>query len=281
MKGEKEMKKPNLKAVTKNITKVIEKNSPQILTGAGISLAFTTTVLAVKATPKAIRLIDDEKYNKNREAIEEARDNGFEITPDELDGLKPMEVVKVTWKCYIPAVITGAMSVACLIGANSVHTRRTAALATAYKISETALSEYKEKVVETIGEKKEKVIRDKIAKDKVEEKPVSKTEVIISDKGETLCFDSISGRYFKSDIDTIKKAENYLNKQMLSEMYISLTEFYNEIGLPATKVSDQLGWNIDGGLIEVTFSSQIADDGRPCLVLDYLVAPRYDYSTLM
>ena len=67
---------------------------------------------------------------------------------------------------------------------------------------------------------------------------------------------------------------------MLSEMYISLTEFYNEIGLEPTKISDDLGWDLDDGLIELDISSQITDDGRPCIVIDYLVAPRYDYSKL-
>ena len=37
------------------------KHSPEILTGVGIAGMITTTVLAVKATPKALRLIDDKK----------------------------------------------------------------------------------------------------------------------------------------------------------------------------------------------------------------------------
>ena len=116
---------------------------------------------------------------------------------------------------------------------------------------------------------------------KVEKNPVSTTEVFITEKGNTLCYDSISGRYFKSDIEKIKSVINYLNKKMLNEMYVSLSDFYNEIGLSHTNISDELGWNIDGGLIEVDFSSQISEDGTPCLVIDYYVAPRYDFSSLM
>lgn len=70
--------------------------------------------------------------------------------------LKPLEVVKAAWKPYIPAAITGSLSVACLVGASRVNFKRNAALATAYTLSEKVLKDYKDSVVETIGEKKRK-----------------------------------------------------------------------------------------------------------------------------
>ena len=103
----------------------------------------------------------------------------------------------------------------------------------------------------------------------------------VVEKGNTLCYDSISGRYFKSDIEKIKKAENELNKKMLNEMYLSLNEFYDELGLRPTSLGNELGWNIDDGLIDIHFSSQLSEDDQPCLVLDYCVAPRYGYERLM
>lgn len=244
----------------KNTRTTMAKHSPDILMGIGVTGMITTTVLAVKATPKAIDIIEKEQRVRREE-------------------LTKRDKVKVCWKCYIPATTTGIFSIACLIGSRSVNARRSAALATAYKISETALSEYKEKVVETIGEKKEQAIREKVSKERIDKKPVSKSEVIITKAGNTLCYDSISGRYFKSDIERIKRAENVLNKRMLSgDMYVSLSEFYDELGLEPTAISDELGWDIDKGMIELEFSSQIADDGTPCIVVDYAVAPRYDFS---
>lgn len=256
------MKKPDVTKIIKNTKAVMSKHSPEILTAIGIAGMISSTVLAVKATPKALMLIEDARYEKGED-------------------LTAIEKTKACWKCYIPAAVSGVTSAACLIGANSVNAKRNAALATAYKISETALTEYKEKVVETIGEKKEKTVRDKVAKGKVDKNPVSKNEIIITEKGNTLCYDAISGRYFKSDIEKIKKAANELNRRMLSEMYISLNEFYHSLGLHETSLGDNLGWNIDEGLIDLDFSSQIADDGTPCIVVDYLIAPRYDYSKLM
>ncbi len=66
---------------------------------------------------------------------------------------EPKDIIKTAWPCYIPAAV-GAISVFCLIGASSTNLRRNAALATAYTLSESTLKEYQEKVVETIGEKR-------------------------------------------------------------------------------------------------------------------------------
>ncbi len=254
------MNKPNLSKIAKWIRTAISKHSPEILTGIGIAGMVTTTVMAVRATPKALILIEDKKVE------------------NDVDELTPVETIKTTWTCYIPAAITGCLSIFCLIGANSVNARRNAALATAYTLSESALKEYQEKVIEAIGEKKEQSVRDAVAKDRIDRNPVSNREVIITERGNTLCYDVISGRYFKSDIDKLKKVENELNRQMRDEMYISLNEFYYEIGLNPTNIGDDLGWSIDHGYIDLNFSSQLAEDGTPCLVINYQVAPRYEYN---
>ena len=254
------MGKTNLATIAKDIRKFASKRSPEILTGIGIAGMITTTILAVRATPKALKLIEDQKEEES------------------VDELSSFEVVKVAWKPYIPAMVTCIASTACLIGASSVNTKRNAALATAYKLSETALSEYRDKVVETIGEKKERIVRDKVAEERVKKNPVSKNEVIVTGNGKTLCFDPISGRYFMCSIETIKKAENTLNKQMVHDIsgYVSLNEFYDELGLDHTSVGNDLGWNTNQ-LIDIDFSSQLNDNGEPSVVLDYLVAPKCDY----
>ena len=254
------MSKQNAARVVHAIKDTFEKRTPEILTGIGIAGMITTTVLAVKATPKAILFLNDRKDELEAESLP--------IT----------EVVKTTWKCYIPAAVTCGASVACLIGANSVNLKRNAALATVYKLSEAALSEYRDAVVETIGEKKERSIRDKVAEKRVKKNPVTKSDVIVTGNGMTLCFDAISGRYFQSSMQKIESAKNKINERMLCENYVSLNDLYEELGMECTKIGDDLGWNIFGdGLLDISFSSQLADDGTPCLVMDYSVAPRYNY----
>lgn len=270
------MKKLTMPAGTKKIQKVLTRKSPEILTGIGIAGVITTTVLAVKVTPKALQLIDEAERKK---AVAWNNENpDYDNGADRIK-LTKTETVKAAWKPYIPVVVTGVCSVACIIGANSVHLKRNAALATAYQLSTTAFNEYKEKVVETIGEKKEKVVRQNIAKDKVEKNPVSKTEVFVTGNGTSLFYDPLSGRYFESDMNKIEKAVNNLNWSMNNgnEPYISLTQLYDELGLSHTGVSDEIGWKVEDGNIELAVSAQVSDDGRPCLVMDFLRAPEYGY----
>lgn len=263
-----------LKAVDdlKNLTM---KHSPEILMGIGITGMLSSTVMAVRATPKALILIEEEKRRINSDILESTG----EVV--KIEKLKPSDLVRTTWKCYLPAAITASVSIACLIGASKVNMRRNAALATAYAMSESTLKAYQKKVVEVVGEKKDAVIRDAVAKERVEKHPVKSSEVIITGSGETLCYDVLSGRYFKSDIEKLRRTENELNKRMRDEIFISLNEFYYEIGLDGIKIGDDVGWNIDNGYIEMNFSSQLSSEGTPCLVVDYLVAPEYDYKRRM
>lgn len=254
------MSKEGLKRTIKSAGRVLTKYSPGILTGIGITGMIGATFMAVKATPKALYLIDTKK--------EEA----------EVEELTPVETIKTCWTCYIPATLTTVLSAACLIGASTVSAKRNAALATAYSISEAALREYQEKVVEVVGEKKEKAVRDAVAKNQIERDPVTKSEVVIIDSNSnTLCYEPLSGRYFKSTIDKIKKAEIKLDRQMIQEMYVSLNDFYWEIGLDGTDLGDKMGWNLSKGYMDLSFSSQLADDGTPCAVIVYGIPPVYDY----
>lgn len=271
------MNKTKISKFASNIRFSMTKHSPEILTGIGIAGMITTAILAVKATPKALRIMDEELEYRRID-----RENGVDeqFAPDKIS---KVDAVKLCWKCYIPATVTCVASVACLIGASSVSIKRNAALATAYKLSETALSEYREKVIETIGEKKERSVRDKVNKERIEKNPAGKNEIVIVGNGDTLCYDYESKRYFKSNIDKINKAVNELNRRMVGglEMYISLNDFYEEIGLESTDIGEVLGWNVSKGMIDVYFSAQIADDGTPCLVLDHNNKPIQGYDKLM
>lgn len=259
------MNKPNMAALFKNIKMAVSQHSPEILTGLGIAGMITTTVLAVKATPKALELIEDKK-------------DELELYPT--DKLTPVETVKATWKCYIPAAVTGATSIACLIGASSVNAKRNAALATAYNLTATAFSEFQEATREIVGEKKEQIIRNKVAEERINKEPVNQSAIIVSGNGNTRCFDTITKRRFISDIETIKRIVNELNRRMINgDDYISLNEFYYELDLDGSSIGDELGWNVTSGLIELDFSAQLDTDGTPCIVIDYRVAPKRGFNS--
>jgi hypothetical protein len=254
------MSKPDIKHFLKRTQAAISKHSPEILTGVGIAGMITTTVLAVKETPKALRLIEDKKRE------------------EDVDKLTAAEVVKTCWKCYIPAAVTGAASVTCLIGACKVSAKRTAALTAAYKLSETALAEYREATTETVGEKKEQLIRDRVNQKQIEKRPIEKARIESTGKGDSLFLDPLSGRYFRCSIDCVRRAEIKLNKQIQQGSYgtASLNDFYEEIGLGYTDTGYLMGWNTCH-LVDLDITPGITPDEEPCLVIGHYNKPKYDY----
>lgn len=257
------MDKNNIVKAVRGIKTALSKHQPEILTGIGIAGMITTTIMAVKATPKAL------------DRMEEVKDIHTEDT-DKKEFCK--DVLTKVAPVYIPAALIGGVSIACLIGASSVNFKRNAALATAYTLSESALKEYQEKVIETIGEKKEEAVRAAIVKDHVDSEPSSSKEIFITEKGKTLCFEPLSSRYFESDIEQLKKSENELNRRMRDENSISLNEFYYEIGLPDNEVGEILGWNIDRGYIDLDFTACMSEDGQPCIMVGHNNRPQYRYA---
>ena len=278
------MNKLNVKQYFKMAKKVVQKKSPEILTGLGIAGMITTVVLAVKATPKALELIDKEIENQNRKLSQEAYEAGDKEC-NQINKLKPVETVKVAWKPYIPAVLLGGASVACLIGANTVSARRHAALYSAYELSKTAYNELNEKVTEVVGEKKVTEIKQKLAEDKVnkvspEGTIEKKSNVVIAGDGDTWFIDAMSNQPFLSSKNKLDAAANELNRKMRSDMYVSLSQFYDEIGVEHTGTSDYIGWRIDKEYIDVVTSDAIVKDGKVYVVMDFLSRPEYGYDDL-
>lgn len=251
-----------INTTTKKLGGIITRNSPTILTGISVAGLLTTTIMAVKATPKALEILNERR--------EEERD----IDGDFIDFSK-MGIVKETWKFYIPTAISGALTIVCIISANSINLKRNAAIAGLYSLSEKALSEYQSKVIETIGEKKHKVIKDSIAKDRITKNPVREENVVLTGHGETLCYDALGGRYFRSDIEFIRRTLSDLNYKLVSEMYLTLNEVYYALDLTGTKLGEMVGWDIGVGQLKPEFSSQLTENDTPCLVLDFTINPKY------
>lgn len=248
----------DIKTIRDNVVNTISDKSPEILIGFGLAGMLTSTVLAVKATPKALDILAEQE---DRE-------------------LSKVDKVKLTWKCYAPAAIGYCASAACIIGANSVNTKRNAVLAGAYKISESALLEYRDKVKEVIGEEREKEIHAKIAEDRRCKEPENQGNVILTGKGDVLCYDMYSGRYFKSEMDEINAILNELNYKLMQDNLLALNDFYDALGLQPIITGYDHGWNVDDGLIKIYFTSTLADNGIPCLALHFDNLPRYGYDRL-
>jgi hypothetical protein len=147
-----------------------------------------------------------------------------------------------------------------------------------YTLSERAFSEYKDKVVEKIGENKERGVRDDIAQDRMNANPVQSSQVIITGNGDVLFLDLLSGRYFESTMEKVRQAEIAVNYEIVTCMSATLSTFYDHLGLPANQMSDIMGWNINNRL-EVRYSGQMSTDNRPCIAIDFTY-PIYDFDKL-
>ena len=248
-----------LMTLAKQLEQLAADNSPAILTGIGVTGTVATAILTGKASIKAARLIDES-----------------EAVDDLTIRLATSEKVRMTWKLYIPAAGCCVLTVASIITANQIGTRRAAAMAAAYGLSERAFERYKDQVKEKFGEAKERDVRDDLAQKQVRENPPQENTVLVTASGDVLCLELFTGRYFRSDIESIKKAQNDLNYRLLSHGYASLSEFYDFLGLQHTQVSDDLGWSSDK-MLEISFSGALTTDDKPCMVLDYQVGPREHY----
>ncbi len=246
--------------LAENFVRTIKKHSPVIFTGIAVAGTFGAVVLAVNATPKAERLIEQKKKELG------------------VAKLTPVEMVKTAWKPFVPTAAVCVTSAACGIASNAISAKRGAMLGAALTLSETALMDYQRKAVEVVGETSEQAIREAVAKEKIEKKSAAKERVIDPGKGETLCFDTLSGRRFKSDSNLIKKAEYEFNRTMLYDGYSSLNELYALLDLPSIKLGDDLGWNsFSGKGMTIKLSSILTEADTPCIALDYLPMPRHDY----
>lgn len=241
-----------IKTGAKAITKFMSRNSSTILTGMAIAGVGTTTFLAIRATGPALERIRGE----NAETL--------------------LEKVQAAWMFYIPTFISALITIACIIGANTINTKRAAALAGLYSISEKALKDYQDSVVAEFGEKKAEQIKDAIAKKEVDNTPINDSTIVFTGKGDVLCLDSLSGRYFMSKIEDIRAAVNDMNKLIIDQVWITLNDFYYELGLESTGLGSSVGWDLEH-MIDIDFSSQITADGTPCLVLVYRQMPRSEW----
>lgn len=241
------------KGLLKTVARGISKQSPAIFTGLAVSGVVTTVVFMHKSTLIA------------HEILEEAEKKGER--PEELTGL-----IKLTWRAYLPTAMMGLATITCIISAASIYKHRNTALAGAYLLTETALKRYQEKVIQTIGKKKEQQVRDDISKDNIKQNPPHEGNIIITGKGDHLCYDPLSGRYFRSDIESIRQAVNELNHNLLTDMWLPLNDLYYELGLANIDLGNTLGWSSER-LLEVHYVSKLTDIGEPCIVLQYEARP--------
>ena len=243
-----------IQTIAANALRVVKANSQLILTGFAVAGVASTAVLTARATIKAYT-----EYANEQSMFAEA--------------FTKREVIKLVWRHYIPPIGVGIATIGCIVGSQAIGQRKQAAIVSAYTLAQKGLDEYQKKVVEVIGEKKEQTIREELAQDHLTQNPLTQNVVFLTGNGNTLVYDSLSGRYFESDVELLRQAENSANQEMLGDTMLTLNRLYSILGLEPIELGEEMGWTPDS-LISMSFTARLTDKNTPCLVLDHRVPPK-------
>lgn len=250
----------------------VRKYSPVALSCVASVGVVVTAVAAVKATPKAVMLIQADSRKKH--------------DGDPYAATKK-EAVVAAWKCYIPAVAIGASTIACIMGVNALNRHQQAALTSAYALVQNSYKEYKDKLKELYGEEAHNAIMDSIVKEKCKDISIYTPGCLVSssslDFGEGMepeitrtFYDAFSQRYFESTIEKVIQAEYHLNRNFMFAGVIPLNDFYEFLGLEKTELGDTVGWSsVNGDIYWIDFNHHrlTLDDGMEIYVIEMVFEP--------
>lgn len=244
-----------------------KKHSSTILTCAGAVGLVATSVVTAKAAVKAHDILEKAKEEK-----------GSDLTTS--------ETIMATAKVYIPPVLIGASSIACIFGATVLNKRQQASMASAYALVATSYSEYKNKLKEMYGEETHQSIVDAIAAEKAKDVHIS-SELLSTncslelEDGESeprLFYDEYSNRYFEATVEQVMAAEYHLNRNYVLRGYTVLNELYDFLGLEPTEYGSTVGWSVFNGddiqWIDFNHHKTIINDDLECYVIEMPYCPR-------
>lgn len=217
----------------------------------GVMGVIATTALAISETPKAMQIVEDmEEKNK-------------------------IEILKRTWKCYLPTILSGTATIICILSADNSNKKQKMALINAYTILNNSYKEYYNKTKAILGDD-EIEIRKAIAEDQYDKNSVLNKK--------NLFYDEYSKTYFNKTMDEIILAEYELNRIFAINGWASVTDWYDLLGIKYEKNDDILfGWSEDAAenfsykWIEFEHDEVQLNDGMKCCIIHILYPPTTDF----
>lgn len=256
-----------LKGFLTKTGQVISKNSPIIAASLGVIGLGCAVYSAIKATPKAMKMVEEAQETKDKEAAAKAFSEHTEV-PDST--LTKKEKLVIYGKCYWKTAALTAVTAACTIGAVLLANRQTKAMTLLYGTAATTLEQYKNAAKEVVGEKKERQITDKARIDSAPKDALDDDDAYIcTGNGNQRFIEGITKRQFTHDFDGIRKAVNELNASLLQTGQLTLNDYYYAMGLEelTNDIGNMIGWRYDspygyGRLLDVEFTSMITPNDK-------------------
>lgn len=268
-----------LNTYAKNALAYCDKNASQILFVFGIGLGVSAMVSFAKAGGEAEREISAEIEKQKKELQNDCDTERNDENDTPVVVLSKKDIIRVTWKAYVVPTTIGALSVLCLIKSRSIDAKQTALLAAMLKASEESYKDYKKAVEETVPEKKTAEIHDKYVDNRMERYPSSSGNVYCTGNGDQLCFDELSGLYFKSSTEHVKLALAEATAILRKDDTLALSEVYDLLGLPSGDYARNCGWNTEYTYrLDYRLRSKLTDTDIPCLVIEYMNRPTDRYN---
>lgn len=254
-----------LQEVANKTNQSLKKHAPEILTALSVTGLLGTAYLGGRAG-----------FKSGLFAMADAAQR-IDATPDgeETIFMPTKDLVKETWKYYIPTLIVGVVTATCIVGSNRISNNRNLALISAAAIGERAFQEYREKTAEVLSKPKERKLHDDIAQDKVDEKKAELDKLVLAKDGDVHVIEMHTRQVFVSNAEKIHRAENNANRISNQEGYIALNVFLEQLGLPYSDAGEAVGWSNDRPL-EVVIGGA-AHDEKPVLTIDYRTPPTVTY----
>lgn len=239
----------NFKGIVKPIARWIKRHSTKLLAGGAIVSQMLGYYFMHKEAPIV------------RDRLAELDENA--TWKDKFKAAGPI---------YLPAAGMLLLSCGCIVGGCAIGEKRTAIMAGLYSASEAALRRTEQEIVKCVGEEKAQEIHKAVADDILQDNPVKAREIVDTGKGDTLFLELLTGRYFRSNIDTVKNEIADFRMYVLSKEYGSVNDYCEYLGLKPAKLGDYHGWSLNKN-IDVYFDAGNTDDGELCWIIRHLQEP--------
>ena len=249
-----------------NIKRFVKRNNSTILSIIGSGGVIVTTILAIRATPKAYELIKaDSRFNHDGDPYAYTK----------------LEAIQSAWKCYIPTAISCIGTIFCIFGSDIISRNNKEALIGAYTLLSNSYEEYKSKMRELYGDEADKEVRGAMIRSKVDDN----TGLMLSDE-KFLFFEEYYGEFFTRTKEEVLLAEYHFNRNYQLRGYANLNELYALLDLhPAnTLFGETVGWSVEAGecyygysWIDFDHELVTLDDGLECIYIHFPFPPTADY----
>ena len=254
--------------ISKRVGRQLYRSSPTILTVVASVGVIVTTITAVRATPKAVKLLKEAELEKG-------------------ENLTKVEIIRVAGPSYIPSALLGISTIVCIFGANALNQKKQASLMSAYVMLNESYKQYRKSAKIVYGEDADDKIHVEMAKDAMVSTYDWGYQVynmdMDSESERLLFYDLSSKKYFRTTMAAVLNAQYHVNRNLSIRGNCSLNEYLSFLGVEGIDGGDDLGWDIsymaeemDCYWLDFDNYKSTLEDGLECIIIDTMAVNKFE-----